>query len=193
MRRFLRCARASFRTGSTGILAILLLAGARGPASGNVCGVGAAGGSLYVVCDDDDNDVVVDQPLSRVVEGSVQHTSASGFDSFAFESGVEVGGSVRIEHGSGGSETVLEETEIGGELKLAANGGEDVVELTEVEVGGRTSLSVGGSADAVGLEDSAFGSSFTAEGGSGTDCFEDRGGNTFQGAFRTSGFEGCAP
>jgi len=57
----LRCARDSVRRGSTGILAVLLLVGAGGPASGNVCSVGTAGGSLYVVCDDEDNDVVVDQ------------------------------------------------------------------------------------------------------------------------------------
>jgi hypothetical protein len=162
-------------------LHVFELEGAEGEENFNV------GGSIRISNGPGDSEVTLEKDVW--VGGNLLHSSGRGSDEFAFEAGIEVEGSVRIEHGSGGSETVLEESEIGVELKVTANGGEDLVELSEVEIGGRTGLGLGANDDEVVVEDSTFEDAFTAEGGSGTDTYQDGGGNDFQGSFQRSGFE----
>ncbi len=127
------------------------------------------------------------------IEGDFHHTSGLGFDEFALEAGIEIMGSLRVDHGDGGSETVLEESLVGNMLVVETGAGQDIVELAGMEVNGRTILSTGADADAVLTVDSSYDGSFRADGGTGTDVFEDGGGNAFNGGSSLTNFEVLLP
>ena len=85
---------------------------------------------------------------------------------------------MKIDNKDGGSVASISIAPIGNKLEVKANAGDDLIDVISSTVIGETKMTTGADDDTVNVFDTIF-ADFEADGGSGTDTFEDLGGTSY--------------